>query len=79
MQGDPKDKSPSRRGYYRQSDITEKGSLHTKGPYRQGDTTDKGPYRQGVHTDVKGLPQQRTPIGTPTDAVQFLPTRGPYT
>ena len=48
MQGDEGDKSPSRRGLYRQSDITENGSLHTKGPYRQGCTTDKRHYRQGA-------------------------------
>ena len=56
MQGDPKDKSP-----YRQSDITEKGSLHTKGPYGQGITTDNEPlYRQWALIDkefiqAKGL------------------------
>ena len=63
--------------------ITEKGSLHTKGPYRHGGTTNKellqtrGPHRQTVHTD-KGPLQKRISIETPADAVHFLQTRGPY-
>ena len=58
--------------HYRKWVLTYKG-LH----YRQEALQTRGPYKQGVHTD-KGSLQQNTPKGTPTDAVQFLQTRGPY-
>ena len=48
-----------------------------RAPTDQGALQTRGHHRQVVHTD-KGPLQQRTPIATPTDAVQFLQTRGSY-
>ena len=69
MQGDPNDKSSSRRGPLQTKRHYIKGVLKYKGPLQTGGTIDKGPlqtkgpHRQGVHTD-KGPLQQKTPIVT---------------
>ena len=70
--GGPTDKATlQKRGSYIKRAPTDKGALQTRGSYRQGALIDK------EFIQTKGL-YSKGPIGTPTDAVQFLQTRGPY-